>query len=88
MLEMTKIRLYRSAGVAGALLATLLLAVTCADSSESRKRGGGNLPPPPPPPPGFEVLEAGFDGAIFVGGLDLPVKMALAPDGRLFRPYE
>jgi glucose/arabinose dehydrogenase len=38
----------------------------------------------PPLPPGMESLEDGFVAEAFLTGLDAPVKMALAPDGRLF----
>lgn len=35
-------------------------------------------------PEGFESLEAGFAAETLAAGLDVPVRMALAPDGRLF----
>jgi glucose/arabinose dehydrogenase len=52
-----------------AVLATLILSTASA--------GGPRLPLP-------AVVPAGFNDAIFVTGLSLPVAMAFAPDGRLF----
>ncbi|MCZ6689633.1 MAG: PQQ-dependent sugar dehydrogenase [Planctomycetota bacterium] len=68
---------------AGILAITLAFLATCGESGGSRS-GKPPPPPPPPPPAGFDFLEAGFDGALLHTGLDVPVKMALAPDGRLF----
>jgi glucose/arabinose dehydrogenase len=59
-----------------ALLAGLLVAAC----------GSGGLPevPPPPLPAAFESLAAGFAAEVVAEGLAKPVRMALAPDGRLF----
>ncbi len=68
------------------IAATALVAVACVDDEDGGGSGGsgGGLPPRGPLPSDFMSLDNAWDVEPIATGLIDPVKMAQAPDGRLF----
>jgi len=58
--------------------------VVTASNSAGSAQATVSIQVTPALPAGFSSLEPGFEASLFLGGLENPVKLAFAPDGRLF----
>ncbi len=71
--------------VLAAVAAIALIVVACAEEDDGGgSGGGGGLPPRGPLPAQIAFLDEAWDIEAVATGLSVPVKMAQAPDGRLF----
>jgi aldose sugar dehydrogenase len=66
------------------MLLTLAVLTACADDKSSGNGGPSGPPPRGPLPEAFTELDEAWDVEAIATGLSTPVKLAQAPDGRLF----